>query len=208
MLKEMNNKYNIVIYYMYFHFRDATDDISWDGKMRTERCHFTTNSGQRCKRHIIIGLDCCFQHREKKYHVKVQPSTIPNAGSGLFATDQTNDNAVVFHKGDKIVPYKGELVNGETIEERYGDKTAPYGLHLNRDRFTDGALSRGLGTLINHKNRGDNVRFSVQRDNKEVNLVAEKNIKNKQELFVDYGSDYRFRENGVQYSTNRAKYKL
>jgi hypothetical protein len=58
------------------------------------------------------------------------------------------------------------------------------------------------------------VRFSTQRDGQEKNLVATKNIKNHQELFVDYGDEYKFNEIGTRYIaviaqiTQNIKYSL
>ena len=194
---------------LYFHFRNNPEHISWDSQLKTERCEFVKPDGHRCKRNVIIGLSYCFQHRLKKYHVQSKPSTIPNAGIGLFANNGTNNNDIVFKKNQKIVPYNGQITTKRVIDERYGDATAPYALEIRGDRVTDGALMRGIGTLLNHKSRTQsNARFSVAKDNNEVNLVATKDIRNRNELFVNYGNDYRFHEAGVNYSTNNSKYRL
>jgi hypothetical protein len=40
----------------------------------------------------------CFSHLPEYLHLKVKPSTIPNAGKGLFAFDKTkneNENEIV-----------------------------------------------------------------------------------------------------------------
>ena len=189
---------------LYFHYRNDPDHIEWDSPLKTERCHFTKSDGHRCKRQVTLGLPHCFQHRTK---VRIKPSTIPNAGQGLFAYDPHGPN-IVFHKNDKITPYYGQLRNEQKIIQRYGRKTAPYGLQLSHNRYTDGATQRGLGTLLNHKTRKNNARFSVARNQQEVNLVATKNIRNNEEVFVNYGREYRFQEPGTEYSTNRSKYKV
>jgi hypothetical protein len=95
-----------------------------------------------------MGLPFCFQHRVKELNIKVAPSTIPNAGKGLFADNGTHDNAIVFEKNDKITTYYGDIVNRNTIIDRYGTSTAPYGLEITKNKYTDGAMKRGLGTLI------------------------------------------------------------
>ena len=110
-------------------------------------------------------------------------------------------NAIILRTGTKLIEYDGELVDSTTLEERYGDDTAPYGIHINRDRFEDGALHRGVGTLVNQSpvaNR-TNARFGVSKNR--IVLFATKNIRNGQEIFVRYGSEYRFNEN-TQYTTN------
>ena len=63
-----------------------------------------------------------------------------------------------------MIEYDGELVDSTTLEERYGDDTAPYGIHINRDRYEDGALHRGVGTLVNQSPTANrtNARFGVR----------------------------------------------
>jgi hypothetical protein len=41
-------------------------------------------------------------------------------------------NDIIFRTGSKIIAYDGELVNSDALEDRYGDKTAPYGIHIKR----------------------------------------------------------------------------
>ena len=73
----------------------------------------------------------------------------------------------------------------------------------------DGALKRGLGTLINHQPKHKaNTRFSVARNRQNVHLVATKKIRNHKEMFVNYGKTYKLREPGVSYSTNSSKYNI
>jgi hypothetical protein len=109
-------------------------------------------------------------------------------------------NEIVFKAGTRLIEYDGELVDSATLEERYGDETAPYGIHINRDRFEDGALHRGVGTLVNQSPRAamTNARFGVSKNR--IVLFTTKNIRNGQEVFVRYGNEYRFDEN-TQYNT-------
>lgn len=189
----------------YFHFRST--ERNWDAPLKTEQCSFLKADGRRCKRKVTMGIPLCFQHRLKK-KVRVQTSRIPDSGLGLFAHENNGQN-IVFHRNDKIVPYSGELVGNETILARYGSKTAPYGLKLSRLNNLDGATRRGLGTLANHQQtRKSNARFSVARNQEEAFLVATKNIRDGDEINVNYGSSYRIHEPGVRYSTNFAKNKL
>ena len=161
--------------------------------------------------HVVFGLPMCFLHRRKEYKISVKPSTIANAGKGLFADNNTNNNDVVFREGNKVCPYYGETLNKQQMDARYGlTKTAPYAIQLREDETSlDSAVKRGVGSLINHKARSyANMRFSLNRPKTEINLVATKNIRNKQELFVPYGGDYRFNEQGLFSSTNHRKYTV
>jgi hypothetical protein len=175
--------------------------LQFRGCLACERCQGKTKGGNQCSRKTCIGSGWCYIHLLNEKQLKIQTSAIPNAGKGLFAMDKTKAaNAIVFKVGAKIIEYDGELVDSDTLEDRYGDETAPYGIHINRDRFEDGALHRGVGTLVNQSPRAamTNARFGVSRNR--IVLFATKNIRNGQEVYVRYGGEYRFGEN-TQYAT-------
>ena len=187
----------------YFHFHAPNKD--WDAQLSSLQCRAANKDGSRCKRRVVIGLPLCFQHTSSVYHLKIKTSTISNAGLGLFAYDTTKaDGAVIFKDGDKICPYFGEVIDNEELEHRYGEYTAPYGIQIKRNLYEDTAAQRGIGSLINHKIRSrSNCKFSVYRDN--ISIKATKNIRNNQELFINYGAEYQFNEAGVHTSTNARK---
>ena len=63
--------------------------------------------------------------------------------------------SVVFRKGEVVVYYGGDQCSEKTMNERYGEFTAPYGFEGGGKKGSktnyDGACNRGLGTLVNHK---------------------------------------------------------
>ena len=163
----------------YFHYKVPEEGIDFNHALESNQCSFIKSDGHRCKLQVVFGLPLCFIHRKKEYKVSVKPSTIPNAGKGLFADDGSNDNKIVFREGRKIVPYYGETLNKQQMDNRYGlTKTAPYAIQLREDETSlDGAIKRGIGTLINHKSRSNaNTRFSVNRPKTEINIVATKKM--------------------------------
>ena len=170
------------------------DDRHFAASLVCERCEGTTKTGQRCTRSTCIGTRWCFQHLVSVKHLHVHDSTIHGAGKGLFAKDPKQDpDAILFNKGDKIIAYDGELINDATLKERYGAFTAPYGIQISQDRFEDGALHRGIGSLTNHRPTAQcNARFSVSHQR--IVLVATKRIRNDREILVNYGRSYRFNE--------------
>ena len=175
--------------------------LHFRGNLDCERCQGRTKQGTQCARKTCIGTGWCFTHLLNEKHLRIQGSTIPNAGKGLFAMDKTKaPNDIIFRTWTKIIAYDGELVDSDTVEERYGDETAPYDIHINRDRFEDGALHRGVGTLVNQSPTANrtNSRFGVSRNR--IVLFTTKNIRNGQEILVRYGNEYRFDEN-TQYAT-------
>ena len=182
---------------MYFHFH--SDDKHIDKKLVTNRCEHLKANNQLCKNKITIGQKLCHIHRLIELHLKVKKSNIPNAGKGLFCKDPTKGaNDIIFRKGDKICNYNGELITEVELNNRYGDDTAPYAIELHRKRYSDGAIVRGVGTLLNHSTKAkSNVRFSIKQDNSDITIVAIKNIKNGAELLINYGRAYKFNEPGV-----------
>ena len=190
----------------YFHFR--SDDKEFNAPLHSMRCTCIKGDGHQCKNRVVFGLPYCHVHEKSKKHLVVKTSTIPNSGDGVFVVDTlVGVNDVVFKKDVKICAYSGELITRAQLEERYGDATAPYGIQLNKNMCEDGALERGIGTLLNHNPKKSNVRFSIGTNNR-INIVATKNIKNGAELFVSYGNKYRMHEQGVESCTNNKKFTL
>ena len=180
----------------------------------TKRCICDSSTGQRCNNKTVIGSPYCWIHLMNIKHLRIKESNIRNAGKGLFVMDRTaEDNAIIFHRGETIIFYHGEIINRDELERRYRNKTAPYGIQIYQNRFEDAALERGPGSLLNHTTEDNaNCEFSISRNNKRnpnlnhlIYLKATKNIRNGQELLVSYGSDYRFNERGVEYRTYYGK---
>lgn len=166
-------------------------------QLEGQRCSGTTKAGERCRRRTVKALPTCYQHSRSKYGVKIAPSGIPGAGSGLFAVRP-------FKKDENIVPYIGQVVSGEELDERYGDLTGPYALGIDNYRAVDSACRRGLGAWANHQPVAQsNARFviSSRGPNPTVWVRATKNIPVGREVFLNYGRDFRMGEPGVSFRT-------
>jgi hypothetical protein len=147
----------------------------------------------------------CWQHLIKSQHLRIKESTIPGANKGLFVMSRDHgQNEIVFRRGEPIIDYGGERVTHDTLQHRYGDYTAPYGLAEGR-AVDDGACVRGTGTLAN-AGRGNvtNAKFQFLRPTKKFRIVATKNIRNNSEILVNYGRDYRLHE-PIQFSTKPSR---
>ena len=169
-----------------------------------EQCDALTKNGARCKRTVCIGLPYCFSHLASLKHLKIKPSTIPNAGKGLFAIDNTKrPNAVIFNQNAVICEYNGEIIDRNELIHRYHYHTAPYAIRINRNRFEDGAIMRGVAGLANHKSfENCNAVFRPFKATGKyfMRLVAIKPIRNGDEIFADYGDAYIF-DDGSSYKT-------
>ena len=170
------------------------------------RCEADTKSGNQCKSRTCFGLPYCWRHLEQNLHLKIKPSSVPNAGKGLFAfSRQHGSNEVVFKRGQKIADYHGKKITHAELNRRYGDLTAPYALTNGKTRgVEDGACHRGVGNLPNHHSDNHNAELDVDR--RRVLIVrAIENIKNGTEIFVDYGDKYIFDDGGVHKTTRNRR---
>lgn len=143
-----------------------------------------------------IGFEFCRTHLETDMHLQIKPTSLPGGNFlGLFASDGTNNtNTVVFKKGKKgakhgdfITAYNGEILTIDEMFDRYRGRIAgPYCAHLNEDNVIDSACLRGVGSMINHKtvSGGANARIYIYRN--EIRIAATKDIKNGDEIFINY----------------------
>lgn len=190
----------------YFHFHVPSSNIDFNHPIMAQQCEQIKDDGERCKKRVAQGCPYCFLHLKYKHFLCIKPSTIEQAGLGVFVCNiKENNDFIVYRKNQKICPFDGEVITKEVLDDRYGEYTAPYAIEIHNDMVEDGATKRGIGSIINHQpNARTNCRYSITRDN-HAWIVATKDIKNNTELFVNYGSSYRFGERGVQFSTNYKK---
>jgi hypothetical protein len=176
-------------------------------KLRCE--HQNKNSHQRCRRFSIIGATLCWQHLATDRQLRIKPSTLPHGGLGLFANNGTENREIVFRgprktrygesRGDFITEYTGEVLSNKATDLRYGENnTAPYGARINKSFVADGACLRTAGTLANHKPHSQ-ANARLVSNGKTLYLEAIKPIRNGQEIFIDYGSEYELRNEGADY---------
>lgn len=186
---------------MKFVFKDPAGKIMFKASLASVRCCCHARTGGQCKKRTVIGIRYCWQHLLKVKRLRIKAS--PISGKGLFAIDKTQGpDAIIFRPGDRIIAYDGERVSKETIDARYGEWTAPYGIRARAGVFENGATQRGVGTLINHADKKyANSRFSVGNDHR-VYFVATRIIRNNREILCPYGPSYRFNEK-TKYSTYR-----
>jgi len=78
-------------------------------------------------------------------------------------------------------------------------------MRINANRFEDGALWRGVGTLANQNppHRPFNARYTLFHiaGMGRCRLSATRVIRNNEEILIDYGDAYVMHDPGVSYST-------
>lgn len=197
--------------------------------MQCVRCEGVTRRGTQCSKRVCIGTPLCWQHLLASRGVRIRPSTVPGAGKGLFAMARPrprprrrgghaqNDRgaaSILFRPGDVIAEYDGEVVAKAELDRRYGDHTAPYGIHVRGEVYEDGACRRGTAAMANHATgTGVNARFSYRYAARNAGapvrsvLRATRPIRDGEEILVNYGDDYEF-ERDVTSATYRGRRRL
>jgi hypothetical protein len=193
-----------------YYFQFSVDNkTKFQCKVHCAECTAVKPDGAHCKRRVCIGSPYFYVHLMQIKHLRIKPSTLEGAGKGLFAMNRKAANdAVLFKKGDTIINYDGEVIDDEELEERYGNNTAPYALETKEDSNVDCACERGVGSSANSKPNHNNARISINRRKNEAKLVATKNIKNGEEIFLSYGPSFRFDERTSHRTVYRRKKPL
>lgn len=121
---------------------------------------------------------------------------------GLFAENpMDSDHNVIFRANDTITLYKGEIIDKDELIERYSNKTPPYVVGINNNRYEDGAKRRGIGSIANTKAGHNNATISVH--NGYAKIKATKNIYNGDEIFLSYGRSHKLNEPNVSHKTKK-----
>lgn len=87
----------------------------------TTRCKGRSPSGEACRRECETGR-LCKEHTAERLNVVIRDSTLPGAGSGLFAYKPgAAPDEVIFRPGGKeIVEYTGDRIDDLEVRRRYG----------------------------------------------------------------------------------------
>lgn len=189
--------------------------IEFSCKLIGMQCEGLKKNGSRCTRRTVRALPYCWQHFQKINRVVIKKSKVPgDSGFGLFVCDPSKGrDEVVFRRNDLIAQYNGEVLSSVQLNARYGSggQTAPYAWENNvTGDILDAACKRFLGAFANDP-RGTRKRANAKISHKHVNqrdrdhindkrytdlperlpgLVATRDIRNGEEIYVHYGSDW------------------
>ena len=164
-------------------------------KMVCPQCEAITEEGTRCKRHTCVRFPYCFQHMRIIEGLALKDSDVPDAGKGVFATQDFP------LKAKKPIAY----YSAKEITHK-PDPNSAYVLKVNNNEYLDSKspsnyTGRYINSFKNHpdkKKRKANVRFAKNqriywKDNRAVVPIRQiKPIKKGQELFLNYGNAYPF----------------
>lgn len=119
----------------------------------------------------------------------VKRSRLPNAGKGLFTSKDIK-------KGTKIIEYRGEIIQWKEYQKRVDEDKDGYLFFISRKRCIDAYPTpqykaryandaHGISRVKGLKN---NCTYQIFGD--QCYIVAERDIKAGEEIFVDYTKEY------------------
>ena len=151
-----------------------------------KQCKSNTKKRKRCLKRTA-HTSKCWIHLANEDNLRVKPSTIRNAGKGLYSWKKP------FKRNHYIEEYTGEKTNLKKLDQKYGAKTVVQysicdGPRRCWDAYktTDGA-PRFANDARGTKNKNNSC-FRVK--DKKIFLQSTTGIKPHQEIFADYGGDY------------------
>ena len=194
--------------YKFKFYEDGNTQPKFQCNLKKIQCAYINPSNRhQCKRQVCKGIDLCWYHLLHEKHLRIKKSTIPGAGMGLFAALPNDDShAIVFRgasqnsSGQSICRYNGEVITKEESTRRYGLYNGPYLAEVNANMDEDGACVRGVGTFCNQAPTAAQRNANLYVHGGKVFVRAKKNIRNGDEIFLNYGNSYNMNEN-THYST-------
>lgn len=185
----------------YFHFYNTNpgQERHFDEQLKSEQCIYRLSPNRRCRKRCLMGLQMCWMHLQSVNNVRIRDAG--DLGQGLFASDGTNENNIVFRNGDYIIMYEGgERMTTAQIDARYGhDSTGPYAVMAANKSYQDCAVRRCAASFINSEvGTGQAANCELQSyGRRRIMVVAIATIRNGEQLFCSYGPEYNFNEPGV-----------
>lgn len=130
--------------------------------------------------------------KKKNFKMKIAPSTIPNAGMGVFAVDPIPKGAKGKYKGKIMDLNKGDPYYSWIIYDYDPNTGVPY--TENKELFLRDAHNPSQSNWTRYVNCGLKNKFNnmdIEQSFDHIYYFAKRDIKPGEELFVDYGPDYR-----------------
>lgn len=132
------------------------------------------------------------KYKGQIFKLKIAPSSIPNAGKGVFAMEPIPKGAKGAYKGKKMSLSKGDPYYSWIIYDYDPVTGIPY--PENKELFLRDAHNPKLSNWTRYVNCGLKRRLNnldIEQKFDQIYYFAKRNIKAGEELFVDYGPDYR-----------------
>lgn len=140
----------------------------------------------------------------------VKKSQLPGAGKGLFTTKPIK-------KGTKIIEYRGEIIEWKEYRKRVKEEKDGYLFFIRRNKCIDAyntpqykaRYANDANGIVRVKGLKNNAQYEIHNDR--CYIVATRDIKAGEEIFVDYTKEYwdaiRFNIKNKLYKKKKIKLK-
>ncbi|MCX7728395.1 MAG: SET domain-containing protein [Bacteroidia bacterium] len=133
----------------------------------------------------------------------IKKSQLPSAGKGLYTTKNIKKDSI-------IIEYRGEIIDWKEYGKRVKEDKDGYMVFINRKKCIDAyntpqykaRYANDAEGLIKIKNLKNNAEYQIIND--KVYIVATRDIKAGEEIFVSYSKDY---WDAVKYNIKHNLYK-
>jgi hypothetical protein len=152
--------------------------------------HTKKGAGPQCKLNTVRQHPLCWQHLKAKEGLQVKPSTVPNAGKGLFYVGEK-----ALAAGKRITAYGAAKVDTAATVNR----KSRYVFEVGKNRFLDAQKPLNpVGRYINDPKgtgRRANVQISANRITQKdgratVPIKTKVKVKPGTELLMSYGREF------------------
>lgn len=133
----------------------------------------------------------------------VKKSQLPGAGKGLFTTKPIK-------KGTKIIEYRGEIIEWKEYRKRVKEEKDGYLFFIRRNKCIDAyntpqykaRYANDANGIVRVKGLKNNAQYEIHNDR--CYIVATRDIKAGEEIFVDYSKEY---WDAIRYNIKNNLYK-
>jgi SET domain-containing protein len=133
----------------------------------------------------------------------VKKSQLPGAGKGLFTTKPIK-------KGTKIIEYRGEIIEWKEYRKRVKEEKDGYLFFIRRNKCIDAyntpqykaRYANDANGIVRVKGLKNNAQYEIHND--KCYIVATRDIKAGEEIFVDYTKEY---WDAIRYNIKNNLYK-
>lgn len=159
-----------------------------------DRCTASTAARRRCRLNTCKYGPKCWIHTKKDDGLQVKPSTIPNAGDGLFATRLIPKDTTFGYTG-KRAKESSVSSQGRGAGRGWGRQYLPYSIRVGRGRnkiVIDACQTNDHVARYVNDPRGTNKQpnASLVEWRRKAYLQIDRDIQPGEEILANYGAEY------------------
>mmetsp|Transcript_5361 Transcript_5361/g.8814 ORF Transcript_5361/g.8814 Transcript_5361/m.8814 type:complete len:277 (-) Transcript_5361:4806-5636(-) len=164
--------------------------VDFECTLKSQQCRGITKKDKQCPRETVMGTNLCWQHLITVKFVRIKKIR-GSKEKGVFAMLSDSKKwlksgkpaRIVFQKNEKIIRFRGEVLNNEQQKERYKRRDGPYLWYVEDNNYIDAACDRSAGSFVRPSDTG-NANFKEIKG--KIWFIANKDIKEGEEILGRY----------------------